>query len=171
MVIGQHRCYCKKFPINENMAESSDKHKPGKKTFVAVNKKGTNVNVIIDNKEKEDSIVIAKIIVEGTAAVPSLNTSPTQNPPDFEGQKEDDLETNEVVNVVNDSAENFGNLTDSEFVDATPDVEVGQRSPVSQTTVPVMVQNDIDFLKDPWANMADLEDNTNLIQQVLEQPF
>jgi hypothetical protein len=34
-----------------------------------------------------------------------------------------------------------------------------------------MVQNDIDFLKDPWANMADLEDNTNLIQQVLEQPF
>ncbi|KAK2369506.1 hypothetical protein P8452_57127 [Trifolium repens] len=117
------------------MAESSDKHKPGKKTFVAVNKKGTNVNVIIDNKEKEDSIVIAKIIVEGTAAVPSLNTSPTQNPPDFEGQKEDDLETNEVVNVVNDSAENVGNLTDSEFVDATPDVEVGQRSPVSQTTV------------------------------------
>jgi hypothetical protein len=181
MVIGHHRSYCKKHPVIVNTAENSDKNKPTKKTFVVVkNPKPKQGTVEIENVPVKNVIDVPAVTDKPSAAdttIPILNSSPVQTPtPPVSVGQQVALENNDGFINVEDSPEINDSISDSDFVDATQDDEVGQRSPVisSSNNIPVMVQNDINFLKNSWANMADLEDNTELFQQDfenLEIPF
>jgi hypothetical protein len=69
--------------------------------------------------------------------------------------------------------ENYDSDEDSEFVDATQAIDMVQRGQDihardPRVIHPEIVQKDIAFLKESWANMADLEDNTVLFNDELE---
>jgi hypothetical protein len=52
--------------------------------------------------------------------------------------------------------------TDSDYVESTQFIEEGIENIVVNEQVPLLVQNDIAFLKESWANLAELEDQTVL---------
>jgi hypothetical protein len=52
--------------------------------------------------------------------------------------------------------------TDSDYVESTQFIDEGIENIVVNEQVPLMVQNDIAFLKESWANLAELEDQTVL---------
>jgi hypothetical protein len=61
------------------------------------------------------------------------------------------------INVDSPNQADTQSTEDSEFVEATQLLEVAVINQVQQ--IPPVVQKDIEFLKESWANLADLEDN------------
>jgi hypothetical protein len=72
-----------------------------------------------------------------------------------------------IIPVVDSQENNQDNISsdDSDFVDNT---QIGYvtneviQDPVNNEQIPLLVQNDIHFLKESWANLAEMEDQTAL---------
>jgi hypothetical protein len=150
---------------------------PGKKIYVvakkSLNKQGT------DDKEAEINIVnvvppmgdnpIDDVNNETVAPTPSPHAVPHSPNQPLSPQVDHAIGFKNAAPII----ENYDSDEDSEFVDATQAIDMVQRGQdihASDPRVihPEIVQKDIAFLKESWANMADLEDNTVLFNDELE---
>jgi hypothetical protein len=174
-IIGHDKSYCKRFPTNENIVDNGVKHLPGKKTYV-VTKNPTNKQGI-EEKDAESSKAVEVTVMgdkpneeaPGEGVVDqNLEIAPVIIPPPITVPVTG-VTVLEPVIVSQDSPEA------SEFVADTQHINVhgcqDDVSSVAEDTIPVIVQKDIEFLKNSWANLAEQEDNTNLELDASDEPF
>jgi hypothetical protein len=171
-LIGHDTSNCKRFPSKELVVDGNARKMPMKKVFIAAKNKNAEVieASVVMEKNKQSVVMVETTIEEPLIVENAASTSiadklpmmvePILQPilqPIHESPSKDADKVCPILDVESSD--------DSDFSDAQMVMETQLQIP------PDIVQKDIYFLKESWANMADVEDGNVEDQHRVEAPF